>query len=180
LAKCNLEVDDRLHVRGKVSTEALHNGFEKLKREVAKNHKASNFWSFSMKRFPEFHNKVWRWDFAPEGDHASTRLGWRVFAYVPQFPGPEPILARAFVCWDKDSEPKNNYIPFLAKVLKKFLVERIEIVTEESAFYDRVDGDGVMHSLCELCCERLSSADHEEIEMMKDVHRQNCLGHPPD
>jgi hypothetical protein len=133
-----------------------------------------------MKHFPEFKDKVWRWDFAPAGDKASTRLGWRLFAYVPDYRAPEPILAKAFVCWDKDDEPKNNYIPFLAKVLKEFLRERIEVRVEESIFIDRVDQNGVMHSLCGLCYAHLQSADEGEIELMKDGHKQECDGHPPE
>ena len=132
-----------------------------------------------MKRFPQYTNKVWRWDFAPAGDHASTRLGWRLFAYVPDYNGPEPIIARAFICWDKKEEPKNNYIPFLAKILKDFLAERIEITTEENIFIDRMDGEGVTHSLCERCYYRMESSDQAELEIFKATHKQDCPGHPP-
>jgi hypothetical protein len=179
LAQCTLVVDDRLVVRSNVTPENLKAGLEKLQRELIKNHKASNFWHFSMKKFPAYVDKVWRWDFAPAGDKASTRLSWRLFAYVPDYRDHEP-KAYPFVCWNKDDEPKGNYIPFLAKVLKAFLTERVVIQVEENIFTDRVDSDGITHSMCELCWEHLESADLDELDILKSSHKENCPRHPPE
>lgn len=91
---------------------------------------------------------------------------------------PDPVSASAFVCWDKQLEPRNNYIPFLAKILRDFLAKPIfEIKVEESTWIDRIDQDGIMHSLCDCCYYPIHSADLDEVEIMKDAHKQECPGH---
>src|SRR5208283_1119731 len=132
-----------------------------------------------MMGFPEYHNKVWEWDFKPTGDRSHTRPGWRLLAFVPQPNGPEPILARPFVCWDKGQAPKKNQQKFIADVLKKFLSERVQIRAEEETFIDRVDGQGRNISVCQVCWDRVESFTFEELEILKAAHKQECAGHPP-
>jgi hypothetical protein len=130
-----------------------------------------------MKRLPQFQNKIWKWDFAPSGESSSTRKGWRLFAYVPDPQAPEPIPARAFVCYDKDQEPKGNPAKFLADLLKKFLAETVNLKVEEDRFKRQVDSDGTTISLCLGCWDTVAmSADISEIELAESTHE--CS--PPD
>jgi hypothetical protein len=132
-----------------------------------------------MTGFPEYHNKVWEWDFKPTGEHSHTRPGWRLLAYIPDPKGPEPILARPFICWDKSQAPKKNQQVFIANALKKFLSKTVKVVAEEEVFHHQVDREGKNIALCQLCWEHVESFDMEELDILKAAHKQDCLGHPP-
>jgi hypothetical protein len=125
-----------------------------------------------MKHFPEYHNKIWEWDFAPSGDRSRTRKGWRLFAYVSDSRSPEPIHAVAFVCFDKSEAPKNQeYAKFIAGILKAFLAETVEIKIEEDRFRRVVNSDGETVSLCYECCETvLISADPADVDLAESTH----------
>ncbi len=86
-----------------------------------------------MSRFPEFQNKIWKWDFAPSGDKNRTpRLA--LITHVPEPTGPEPILARAFICYDEDQDQKGESANFVAEVLKECLSHTIRIVATPERF----------------------------------------------
>jgi hypothetical protein len=181
LAKCNLDIDEpKLTIFGNASESDLRDGLIALRDKVAKDHNISMWFSHPMPGFPEYVNKVWEWDFKPTGDRSFTRPGWRLMAYVPDPSGPEPILARPFVCWDKSQAPKGNQQKFIAKALKKFLSETVKIEAEEDIFRYTMDGKGNNIALCQLCWDRVESGDLEELEILKAVHKQDCPGHPPD
>jgi hypothetical protein len=84
------------------------------------------------------------------------------------------------ICWDKAQAPKGNQATFIAKALKKFLSETVEVAAEEETFHHTVDGQGKNIALCQLCWDRVESADLEELDVLKATHKQNCLGHPPE
>jgi hypothetical protein len=179
LSKCKLDIDEpKLVVRGSASENSLREGLIVLRDKVARDHDMSMWFPHPMVGFPDYYNKVWEWDFKPTGDRSSTRPGWRLLAYVPHPDGPEPILARPFVCWDKSEAPKKNQQVFIAKALKKFLAETVVIDAKEDTFTYHVDGNGVHIAVCQLCWDNEQSADLEELEVLKDTHRQNCPGHP--
>ena len=115
-----------------------------------------------------------------EGERSYTRPGWRLFAFVPNPDGPEPTLARPFVCWDKSQAPRKNQEAFIAKALKKFLSQHIVVEQEEEIFHHTVDGQGKNIALCQRCWDRVESFDLEELEILKDTHKQDCPGHPPE
>ena len=180
MAKCNLDIDEpKLVVHGNVSNVALRGGLTKLRDKVAQDHTASMWFAHPMKGFQQFAKKVWEWDFKPAGDRSSTRPGWRVLAYVPNPHGPEPILARPFVCWDKAQAPKKNAVPFIAEALKKFLSETVRIEPEEEVFRRVVDAEGKNIAVCQICWDRVESFDLTELEIMEDAHKQDCRGKPP-
>jgi hypothetical protein len=171
LAKCTLDSSDpKFTILGNASDADLQNGLSELRATLAKDHKLSHFVCQPMKKFPAYQNKIWKWDFAPSGDRSSTRKGWRLFAYVPNPQAREPILARAFVCWDKSEEPKGNPAKFLAGVLKKFLAETIEIQKTEDRFRRQTHPDGRIISLCHECCEVVFSIDDSEADLAEDTH----------
>jgi hypothetical protein len=180
LSKCNLDTHEpNLTVMGTVSEANLQGGLTQLKEKIAKEHKISGWFPHPMPGFPEYQGKVWEWDFKPTGERSSTRGGWRLLAFVPEPKGPEPILARPFICWDKGEAPKGNQEFFISKALKKFLSQHIVITSEEEVFRHTVDGQGKNIALCQLCWERLESSDLQELEILKDTHRPECVGHPP-
>ena len=179
MAKCKLDSDEpKLHIVGSIPEADVREGLRKLRDKVAQNHNSSMWFPYPMKGFPDYANKVWEWDFKPTGDRSSTRPGWRVFAYIPNPAGPEPILARPFLGWDKSKAPKGNEAPFIANALKKFLSERIKIEVEEEIFRHTVQGERNI-ATCQLCWESFESADVEELEILKVTHKQDCPRHPP-
>jgi hypothetical protein len=172
LAKCKLNTSDpKFVILGDASDADLQSGLEELQRKLATEHTLSHFVNHPMPGFPDFQNKVWKWDFAPGGDTSSTRKGWRLLAFVPEPNGPEPILARAFLCHDKDEGPKKNHAKFIAKALKKYLAEidkRIEATPERFRRQDLPDGTII--SLCYECGEALFSPDHAEADLLESTH----------
>lgn len=174
MAKCKLEIDisdPKLVILGDASDADLQSGLEELQGKLADEHTLSHFFNHPMPGFPDFQNKVWKWDFAPSGDTSSTRKGWRLLAFVPEPNGSEPIIARAFLCYDKDRGPKKNHEKFVAKTLKKYLVEverRIEATPERFRRQDLKDGKVV--SMCYECGETLFSDDHGQADDTEAGH----------
>ena len=180
MSKCTLDIDEPdLVIIGKASESNLREGLAALRDKVAGNHKLSMWFPHPMPGYPEYTNKVWEWDFKPTGERSSTRPGWRLLAYIPNPNGPEPILARPFVCWDKSEAPKKNQEKFVASALKKFLSAKIKVEAEEDPFRYTVDGEGKNIAVCQICWERVEAADLEELELLKEAHKQECVGHSP-
>ncbi len=181
MSRCNLNIDEpKLAVVSAVSAPNLRGGLEQLRDKVAKNHRMSGWFPHQMPGFPDYQNKVWEWDFRPTGERSSTRGGWRLLAYVPDARGPEPILARPFICWDKGDAPSGNQESFIANALKKFLSENVRVEAEEETFQVKVDGNATHHGMCLLCWEHIASDDREELDILIAVHKADCPGHPPE
>ena len=96
-------------------------------------------------------NRIWKWDFRPDGERASTRKGWRVYAWVEDLGAKEPICATAFVCYDKDETPTGDHPKFLVGELKKFLADLRLPEEEEPRFRHQTNENGQIISLCSLC-----------------------------
>ena len=146
-------------------------GLSRLQEIVARDHKLSGWVPHPMPKYPQYQNRIWKWDFAPEGDRSSTRKGWRLYAYVPDPTAHEPIPATAFLCYDKNDTPPGNHVKMLAKTLKQFLVATIIVRVEEDHFRYQTNGDGETIVLCEKCCDLIIiSADQGEVELAKNTH----------
>lgn len=167
-------------VLGNAPENNLREGLIALRDKIAENHKMSMWFNHPMTGFPEYVNKVWEWDFKPTGERSYTRPGWRLMAYVPNPNGPEPILARPFICWDKSEAPKKNQQVFIAKALKKFLSKTVEIKAEEDIFNYVVNTEGVNIAVCQLCWDHLESPDLDALDVLTATHKQGCPGHPSD
>jgi hypothetical protein len=127
-----------------------------------------------MPGFPDYQNKVWKWDFGPSGERSSTRKGWRLIAYVPEPNAPEPIPARAFLCYDKDEEPKGNPAKFLADTLKEFLSATRKIEPTPDRFRRQPLADGKFVSLCYECFEQIFTESDDEAGLAESAHE--CAG----
>ena len=125
-----------------------------------------------MKHFPDYQGRVWKWDFAPSGDKSSTRKGWRLYAYVPDPKAPEPIPARAFLCYDKSDAPKGDYAKYLAGILKKFLSTIVVVAATEDRFRRQPLTDGTIVCTCYTCFEQVIVATEEEAATLDSTH--NC------
>jgi hypothetical protein len=69
-------------------------------------------------------------------------------------------------------EPKGDHTKFVAKAIKKFLAETIEVQIVDNPFRRQVNGKGEIISLCEQCCELvLISADEGEVEIAESAHQ---------
>jgi hypothetical protein len=177
--KCKLDADEpKLSIMGSFPKASIREGLRKLRDKVANDHTLSTWYKYQFRGYGNYANQVWEWDFKPPGDRSSTRPGWRVFAFVPHPEGPEPILARPFLCWDKSKAPKGNEIPVIIEALKKFLSEHVTIELEEEVFKKVVDGDCHV-ACCQLCFETLKAANAEDLEVLMDTHKPDCPRKPP-
>jgi hypothetical protein len=150
----------------------LRAGLIKLRDLVAKDHKLSGFFNQPMKGYPDYQNKIWKWDFRPEGATSSTRKGWRLYAYVSDRNAPEPILAAPFAYYSKGNDPGGNYADYVAKALKEFLSNHVSIQAEEERFKRQYHSDGRTISLCLTCFETVAmSADLDEVEIFEGTHQ---------
>jgi hypothetical protein len=170
LARCDLDLH---HPKFRHSDDPdLTLGLNKLRETVAKDHKLSGWFNHPMPKYPLYQNKIWKWDFAPEGDRSSTRKGWRLYAYVPDSKALEPIPATAFLCYDKTDTPTTDHVKFVAKAIKKFLTTTIEVRVVDNPFRRQINGNGEIISLCEQCCELvLISADEADIDIAEGAHQ---------
>jgi hypothetical protein len=170
LARCNLDLH---HPKFRhYQDQELELGLEKLRQTVAKDYKLSGWVNHPMPKYPLYQNKIWKWDFAPEGDRSRTRKGWRLYAYISDPRAAEPIPATAFLCYDKADTPSGDHTKFVAAAIKKFLAETIEVEAVDNPFRRQVNGDGEIISLCENCCELvLISPDESDIEIAERTHQ---------
>ena len=149
------------HHKFVVSTDPdIQSGLNDLCKKVAKDHRMSNWFCQPMQGHPEYQNKVWKWDFGPEGSTTATRKGWRLYAYVPDPKAAEPIPATAFFCYPKTEDPGGNRVKTIADQLKRFLSQTIEKLDVIEKFKRQSDGRGSVVSLCLTCFQTVAhSAD---------------------
>jgi hypothetical protein len=169
LARCALDLQ---HPKFRHADDvALQVGLDKLRDIIARDHKLSGWFCHPMPRYPQYQNKIWKWDFKPEGDRSATRKGWRLYAYVDDPAAIEPIPATAFLCYDKADTPKGDHVKYLYQVLKEFLAEIVEVKVEEERFRRITNSDGEIVSLCYACCETVAiAADIAEVELAEGTH----------
>ena len=130
-----------------------------------------------MPKYPQYQNKIWKWDFKPEGDRSGGRKGWRLYAYVENPDAAEPIPAVSFLYYDKSETPQGDHVKYLVGVLKKFLAQTVEVRIEEARFRRQTDADGSVISLCNVCWETVAiSVDISEVELAEGTHE--CPGAP--
>lgn len=175
MARCDLDFRHPKFLRS--DDAALQAGLEALRELVAKDHKLSHWVSHPMPKYPQYQNKIWKWDFKPEGDKSGGRKGWRLYAYVENPGAHEPIRAVAFLYYDKSETPPGDHVKYLAGVLKKFLAQTVDVRIEEARFRQQTDSDGGVISLCNTCYETvIISADMAEVELAEATHE--CPGEP--
>ena len=171
MAKCELDLSHpNFRIIGNASDADLQSGLDELRNKLARDHRITGFFSQPMPKFPDYQNKIWVWDFAPEGDTTRTRKGWRLFAYVEGRAAAEPIPAVGFVCWDKQYAPKSDYAKYLAEILKKFLSDIIVPESVPERFKHQTHPDGRIISLCYQCYEPIFSENMEEAELAESAH----------
>jgi hypothetical protein len=150
---------------------ALNVGLGKLREIVAQDYKLSGWVNHPMPGFKKYQNKIWKWDFRPEGDRSGTRKGWRLYAYAADPKAPEPIPATAFLCNEKDDVHKGNHAKVVADALKKFLAETVEAEYSEECFRHQTNDDGKILSLCLRCFGTVALwVDLEELVRLESAH----------
>jgi hypothetical protein len=175
LARCKLDISHPKFLASVGDNPELQAGLEQLRDQVAKDHKLSSWFLQPMQGYREYQNKIWKWDFRPDGATSSTRKGWRLYAYVPDAKAPEPILATPFLFYSKADDRGGNYTEQVAKAIRKFLVEHVVVRVEEERFKKQVHSNGSTISLCLKCGNTVAmSPDLEEIEAFEATHE--CSG----
>jgi hypothetical protein len=171
LAKCQLEID---HPNFRfANAQPVVAGLKKLCHLVARDHKLSGWVPHPMPGWKQFQNRIWKWDFRPDGERSSTRKGWRVYAWVPDASAPEPIPAFAFLCYDKDETPRGDHTKFLAGELKKFLADLRSPEIDEPRFRHQVNGAGDTVSIC-TDCYGLVIISQDEIAIAEAENSHQC------
>ncbi len=123
-----------------------------------------------MPGYPQYEKKVWKWDFEPAGNKSYTRKGWRLYAYVPDPDAPEPILALAFLAYDKSDQPKGNPAKHLADALKGFLYATVDIKATPDKFRRMGGPNDQVVSLCYECFETIISENDSEADIAESTH----------
>lgn len=123
-----------------------------------------------MPGYPQYENKIWKWDFEPSGNKSYTRKGWRLYAYVADPNGPEPILAQAFLAYDRADAPSGNPAEYVAEALKAFLIPLVAVRTTPDRFRRQSLANGKIVSLCYECCETIFSQNEEEADGQEAAH----------
>jgi hypothetical protein len=179
LARCRLDISNAKFRLSVGDDPALNKGLEELSTKVAKDHKTSGWVVQPMPGFPQHQNKIWKWDFAPEGAHSSTRKSWRLLAHVPDPQAAEPVEATPFLAYPRSENPSGNPAKYVADALKRFLSKTI-IKTEEVKFKRQIDSAGRTISLCMDCWGAVCdpTADITEIEIAEGTHGGICQGTP--
>ena len=153
-------------------------GLLELQAKVALDHRASGFFSQPMPRFPDYQNRIWKWDFAPASIHTSTRKGWRLFAYVPDPRAIEPIPATAFYFYPRSQAPQGNPPKHLARMLRSFLRENTADGAVSADRYRRQEiGDGVSISICLVCFATVArSSTASDLDREESLHSCGGIG----
>lgn len=143
-------------------------------RLVFKDYKLSGWVLHPMPGFPQYQNRVWKWDFKPGAiDQSGTRKGWRLYALAASSkPGAHPTPADAFFCYDKDDQPKGDSAKWLAEQLRNFLREdAVPVLPPEELFRHFVQS-GQMVSVCLNCYVTVFVSESEaEIDMAQKSHQ---------
>ncbi len=174
MARCKLDVDNQKFVKsigGDRADPSLLEGLKKLQEKAAKGLK-NGWFNQPMQRFPQYQDRVWKWDFAPEGATSSTRPGWRLYAYLPDPGAKEPIPAEAFWCYAK-ADKENATPKEIAKKLKQHLAVTIDRHVIEDRFR-RVPTETGFASTCYTCFDTIFTADNAEADVMEGTH--DCPG----
>jgi hypothetical protein len=166
-----------LEKQGLSSDSEIADGLKTLCALVLRDRKLSSWVNHPMPGYPNYHNRIWKWDFKPDNSgHSSTRKGWRLFAFVPDLLMSDPIPATAFFCYDKQNEPAGNPPSWISAVLQKFLAEESPApTTEDEKFRRQLQPDGFTRSLCHTCYATVAvTADLQECKAAEDAHQ--CAG----
>jgi hypothetical protein len=174
LSKCKLDVSHPKFHSISGSGPAFDAGIKELQGKVARDHRLSNFVSQPMPGYPQYEKKVWKWDFEPAGNKSYTRKGWRLYAYVPDPNAQEPILAQAFLAYDKADQPTGNPATYVADALKEFLSSTKAIEARPDKFRRMLGPNGQTVSMCNDCFETILSPDQAEADIAESGHEQNC------
>lgn len=130
-----------------------------------------------MPGYPQYEKKIWKWDFEPSGNKSYTRKGWRIYAYVADPDGPEPVVAQAFLAYDKNDDPGGNPAEFLAKALKSFFSATIAVQAAPDKFRRMAAENGQIASMCNDCGETYISPDQVEADIAEAGHAELCTLH---
>ncbi len=123
-----------------------------------------------MPGYSQYEKKVWKWDFEPSGNKSYTRKGWRLYAYVADPDGPEPIIAQAFLAYDKNDDPGGNPAKHLAEALKEFFSSAIDIKATPDRFRRMPGPNNQIVSMCYECCETIFSENEQEADGQEGAH----------
>lgn len=176
MSKCKLDVSHpNFRSIGGASGPSFDAGIKELQDKVARDHRLSNFFPQPMPGYPQYEKKVWKWDFEPSGNKSYTRKGWRLFAYVSDPNDSEPIVAQAFLAYDKSDQPTGNPAKYLAHTLKEFLASTGKVEAKTDKFRRMPGPNGQTVSMCNDCFETIFSPNEAETEIAEARHEGICL-----
>jgi hypothetical protein len=173
LARCRLVIDDKIFLDIYQLDSDARSGLEELRDKVAKDHILSTFFNQPMPGYPDYQNKIWKWDFAPKNTSGATRKGWRLFAKIELPADPAKlVIAVPFLVFDRSEAPTGNPAKYVSEALKKY-AEHVFSKDEPDAKFRHQVASGKILSLCLHCFATVLHSDSvEEIEAAELA--QNC------
>jgi hypothetical protein len=178
LAKSTLDLDHpyfQKAIRKLQSDPQFTEGLVEAQRLIEANHEACHRVVQPMgKKYPECHDRIWKYDWAPSGSRSATRKSWRMVVIVPDpFSPPYYLIGATVYAKSSVSELALNQLAAIFAAVTGPTVPQDQ--QEEPKFKRVPNGDGMIRSLCIACGESLSvSAFSDELEQGEEQHQ--CAG----
>ena len=167
-------------IRKSKGDAAFMKALESMKALIEANHEACHRVVQPMgKKYPQCHDKIWKYDWQPATAHSSGRKSWRLVAIVPE-PHVQPYRIIAGGVYPKNSVDQLT-LKQLAAIFAAITSSAEEGVvrTTTSQFIRVSNGDGQLRSLCEVCGDTVAvSALDDTLLLGEDTH--DCPGSPFD
>jgi hypothetical protein len=127
------------------------------------------------KKYPQCHGKIWKYDWAPEGQRSRNRKCWRMVVICPN-PTRQPYELIAGAVYEKraDEQLSNKQ---LAQIYAEILApgaraDQRDRIPDEFKFNEITDSEGVVHVVCLECATMvIESADQAAVENAELQHQ---------
>lgn len=105
MARCTLDLNHPIFQRAISRWEddlGFHEGLRRAAAKIEAEHTSCGMVIQPMPKRPECQNKIWKYDWAPEGQSGGTRKTWRMIVIVPD-PSNQPYHLVAAAIYQKSS-----------------------------------------------------------------------------
>lgn len=182
MAKCTLDLSHphfQKCIKSFKDDPDFQSGLEKAKAKIEENHASCNHSVqpfYGNEKFKDCHNKVWKYDWAPDGSRGSSRKAWRLIVIVPD-PLTQPYRLIAARIYSKTGTAQLS-LKELALIFMGVVNQPSDVSAsaeeDQDKFRDYPEGNGVFRSLCCTCGETVGVGDSAELERFKAAHE--CSG----
>jgi hypothetical protein len=159
MARCTLDLENPYFKKSLKKTgdpDAALAALGHVKERIEEDHEQCNLVPqrfFSNNKYTHLHNKVWRYDWAPEGVTSHGRKTWRMIVIVPD-PNTIPYRMIAGAIYSKsfrDSLSLAELAAIYHGVMSPLEDDAADAASEN--FHRMPNGDGATRSMCIACLE---------------------------